>query len=173
MTMGDRIVVMRGGVVQQVGPPQHVYDAPANTFVAAFLGSPRINLLAGSRERTNEGAALRTGGLAIPLTGDLNALTHNATSTDIAIGIRPENIRVLQHAGDARPDHLLLPATVSLVEPVGSDLFVSAEANGVAFTARAEPRLPVSPGDPVLLELDLRRAHLFGADGRNLALTRA
>jgi multiple sugar transport system ATP-binding protein len=173
MTMGDRIVVMRGGVVQQVGPPQHVYDAPANTFVAAFLGSPRINLLAGSIERTNEGSLFRTGDLAIPLTGDLDALVHNATSTEVAIGIRPENIRVLLRAGEVRPNHLLLPATVSLVEPVGSDLFVSAEANGVAFTARAEPRLPVSPGDPVLLEFDMRRAHLFGADGGNLALTSA
>ena len=172
MTMGDRIVVMRGGVVQQVGPPQHVYDAPANTFVAAFLGSPRINLLAGTIERSQEGTLFRSGDLTIPLTGDLNALAHSATSADVAIGIRPENIRVLLQAGEARPNHLLLPATVSLVEPVGSDLFVSAEANGVAFTARAEPRLPVSPGDPVLLELDTRRAHLFGADGRNLALTR-
>ena len=92
---------------------------------------------------------------------------------DTAIGIRPENIRVLLHSGDARPDHLVLPATVSLVEPVGSDLFISAEASGVAFTARAEPRLPVSPGDQVLLELDIRRAHLFGADSVNLALTHA
>jgi hypothetical protein len=56
---------------------------------------------------------------------------------------------------------------------VGSDLFISAEVNGVAFTARAEPHLAVSPGDHVLLELDLRRAHLFGADGRNLALVHA
>ena len=173
MTMGDRIVVMRGGVVQQVGPPQHVYDAPANTFVAAFLGSPRINLHAGTLERANTGSVIKTGDLSIPLAGVIASQALTAPSTDAAIGIRPENIRVLLRAGDARPEHLLLPATVSLVEPVGSDLFVSADANGVAFTARAEPRLPVSPGDPVLLELDMRRAHLFGADGNNLALTRA
>ena len=173
MTMGDRIVVMRGGVVQQVGPPQQVYDSPANTFVAAFLGSPRINLHAGTLHRTNDGASLRTGDLALPLSGGLVSQALKATSRDAALGIRPENIRVLLQAGDARADHLLLPATVSLVEPVGSDLFVSAVANDVAFTARAEPRLPVTPGDPVLLELDMRRAHLFGADGGNQALSRA
>ena len=67
-------------------------------------------------------------------------------------------------------DDVLLPATVSLVEPVGSDLFVSATTGDLAWTARAEPRLPVSPGQRVGLTLDLRRAHLFGADGRNLSL---
>lgn len=173
MTMGERIVVMRGGVVQQVGPPQQVYDAPANTFVAAFLGSPRINLHAGSLQRTGDNAIFQTGDLAVHLAGAISALALSAASSDVALGVRPENIRVLLHSGDARPDFLLLPATVSLVEPVGSDLFISADASGVAFTARAEPRLPVSPGDNVLLELDLGRAHLFGADGANLALPTA
>jgi multiple sugar transport system ATP-binding protein len=172
MTMGDRIVVMRGGVVQQVGPPQQVYDNPANTFVAAFLGSPRINLLAGTLRRSSDGAALQAGDLAMPLTGDLAVLAASADSTDAAVGIRPENIRVLLNAGDARPEHVVLPASVSLVEPVGSDLFISADVSGTTFTARAEPHLPVSPGDKVLLELDMRRAHLFGADGMNLALIR-
>ena len=173
MTMGDRIVVMRGGVVQQVGPPQQVYDAPANTFVAAFLGSPRINLLAGALQRSGDALHLHTGDLVLPLAGNLASLATSAASTEIALGIRPENIRVLLHAGDARPDHLVLPATVSLVEPVGSDLFISAEANSVAFTARAEPHLPVSRGDQVLLELDMRRVHLFGPDSVNLAMSRA
>jgi multiple sugar transport system ATP-binding protein len=173
MTMGDRIVVMRGGVVQQVGPPQQVYDNPANTFVAAFLGSPRINLLAGTLQRSGGNAVLQSGNLAIPLSGSLGELAQKAPSADAALGIRPENIRVLLQAGDARPDGLVLPATVALVEPVGSDLFVSAEASGVALTARAEPHLPVSAGTQVLLELDMRRAHLFGEDGRNLRLIHA
>ena len=66
MTMGHRIVVMRGGVVQQVGPPQDVYDEPANTFVAAFLGSPRINLHAGTLERCDGEAVFRHGDVSHP-----------------------------------------------------------------------------------------------------------
>ena len=173
MTMGDRIVVMRGGVVQQVGPPQQVYDAPANTFVAAFLGSPRINLLAGTVRRSGDDVLLQTGELELPLAGIRASLVANAASNEVALGIRPENIRVLLHGEDARPNHLVLPATVSLVEPVGSDLFISAESNNVTLTARAEPHLPVSPGERVLLELDMRRVHLFGADGVNLAVADA
>src|ERR671910_2424781 len=67
MTMGHRIVVMRGGQVQQVGPPQDVYDEPANTFVAAFLGSPRINLHAGTFERSDGHGVFRAGDVVIPL----------------------------------------------------------------------------------------------------------
>ncbi len=173
MTMGDRIVVMRGGVVQQVGPPQQVYDNPANTFVAAFLGSPRINLLAGTLQRSSTEVVLQAGNLPIPLSGALGTLALKAPSADAALGIRPENIRVLLRAGDSRPGAQVLPPTVELVEPVGSDLFVSADANGTTFTARAEPHLPVTPGDKILLELDMQRAHLFGEDGSNLGLIHA
>jgi multiple sugar transport system ATP-binding protein len=170
MTMGHRIVVMRGGQVQQVGPPQDVYDEPANTFVAAFLGSPRINLHAGSLDRS-EGAVFRAGNMVIPLKPRLAQLANfNGATLETALGIRPEDVRVVLNPAASSDDHVLLPATVSLVEPVGSDLFVSATTGDLAWTARAEPRLPVTPGQRIELALDLRRAHLFGADGRNLSL---
>jgi multiple sugar transport system ATP-binding protein len=172
MTMGHRIVVMRGGVVQQVGPPQAVYDAPANTFVAAFLGSPRINLHAGTLERANGIAVFRHGDVAIPLTPRLSQLAAtNGASSETALGVRPEDIRVNVQGASANSD-ATLSATVSLVEPVGSDLFVSATTGDLVWTARAEPRLPVKPGQQITLALDLDRAHLFGSDGRNLAVTR-
>jgi multiple sugar transport system ATP-binding protein len=171
MTMGHRIVVMRGGEVQQVGPPQDVYDEPANTFVAAFLGSPRINLHAGTLDRSGSGTSFRVGDVTIPLSPRLIQLARsNGVAPETALGIRPEDIRVeldpmVRHKKDAH-----LPAVVSLVEPVGSDLYVSAMTGDIAWTARAEARLPVVPGQTVGLALDLRRAHLFGADGRNLSL---
>jgi multiple sugar transport system ATP-binding protein len=171
MTMGHRIVVMRGGQVQQVGPPQDVYDEPANTFVAAFLGSPRINLHAGSLDRSDGGGVFRTGNVAIPLQPRLAQLANfNGAFAESALGIRPEDVRVVLNPAASSGDDVLLPATVSLVEPVGSDLFVSATTGDLAWTARAEPRLPVTPGQQIELALDLRRAHLFGADGRNLSL---
>ena len=171
MTMGHRIVVMRGGEVQQVGPPQEVYDQPANTFVAAFLGSPRINLHPGTLDRSGSDVVFRSGDLAISLSPRLAHVARlNETAAEIALGIRPEDVRVLldpfAHARDDAP----LPAIVSLVEPVGSDLFVSVMTGDLAWTARAEARLPVVPGQRVGLALDLQRAHLFGDDGRNLSL---
>ena len=171
MTMGHRIVVMRGGQVQQIGPPQDVYDEPANTFVAAFLGSPRINLHAGSLDRSNGGGVFHAGNVAIPLQPRLAQLANfNGATSESALGIRPEDVRVVLNPAASSEDDVLLPATVSLVEPVGSDLFVSATTGDIAWTARAEPRLPVTPGQRIELALDLRRAHLFGADGRSLSL---
>ena len=96
MTMGHRIVVMRGGVVQQVGPPQDVYDDPANTFVAAFLGSPRINLHAGSIDRSGTEAIFRAEDVAIPLSTRLAQLARlNGAHAETALGIRPEDVRVV------------------------------------------------------------------------------
>jgi multiple sugar transport system ATP-binding protein len=171
MTMGHRIVVMRGGVVQQVGPPQDVYDAPANTFVAAFLGSPRINLHAGRLESSGDTISFVANGVAFALPRHLARQANaNGASDEAALGIRPEDIRVALNGPSAAGSEVSLPATVSLIEPVGSDLYVSATTCDLAWTARAEARLPVVPGQQIGLRLDLQRAHLFGADGRNLAL---
>jgi multiple sugar transport system ATP-binding protein len=171
MTMGHRIVVMRGGVVQLVGPPQEVYDEPANTFVAAFLGSPRINLHAGALDRTGADVVFRAGDIAIPLPLPLARLSRlNGVSEESAFGIRPEDVRVVLEPSMHTGADAVLPASVVLVEPVGSDLFVSATTGDLSWTARAEARLPVVPGQEIGLALDLRRAHLFGADGRNLIL---
>jgi multiple sugar transport system ATP-binding protein len=173
MTMGHRIVVMRGGVVQQVGAPQDVYDQPANTFVAAFLGSPRINLHPGALDRSGSEAVLRAGHLAIPLDARLSRLARsNGASAEAALGIRPEDVHLGLDEAPAHVADFTLPAVVSLVEPVGSDLFVSVATGDLIWTARAAARLPVVPGQQVVLGLDLRRAHLFGADGRNLSLAR-
>jgi multiple sugar transport system ATP-binding protein len=175
MTMGHRIVVMRGGQVQQVGPPQEVYDEPANTFVAAFLGSPRINLHTGTLDRSDGGGVFRAGEIVIPLQSRLAQLANqNGATPESALGIRPEDVRVVldpASSDDRRVEKdVLLPATVSLVEPVGSDLFVSAATGNLTWTARAEARLPIVAGQRIGLALDLQRAHIFGADGRNLSL---
>jgi len=176
MTMGHRIVVMRGGQVQQVGPPQEVYDEPANTFVAAFLGSPRINLHTGMIDRSDGGGVFRAGDVVIPLQPRLAQIANlNGASAESALGIRPEDVRVVLDPASTNgklelAEDVLLPATVSLVEPVGSDLFVSATTGDLAWTARAEARLPISAGHHIGLALDLQRAHLFVADGRNLSL---
>jgi multiple sugar transport system ATP-binding protein len=172
MTMGTRIVVMRGGVVQQVGKPQEVYDHPVNTFVAAFLGSPRINLYTGRIEGGEAGHAFVAGEVRIPLPDRLAREAISVTEgSEVAIGVRPEDIGIaLNDATPATAETVQLPARVALVEPVGSDLYVNAATGGISWMARTDPRLAVARGSAVTLTLNLRHAHLFGPDGRNLAL---
>ncbi|MEZ4498603.1 MAG: ABC transporter ATP-binding protein [Thermomicrobiales bacterium] len=167
MTMGHRIVVMRSGIVQQVGRPQDVYDNPANTFVAAFLGSPRINLHTGKLV----GGAFVGDGFSLPLSSRLAAVAASAAGEgEVALGVRPEDIEVHVGAAALADGKVPLEAVVSLVEPIGSDLYVRAQTGGTDWMARTEARLPVAPGDAVTLVLDLDHAHLFGSEGRNLAL---
>jgi len=169
MTMGHRIVVMRGGIVQQVGRPQEVYDHPVNTFVAAFLGSPRINLQDGTLRASGAGVAFVRGDIQVPLPPRLAAQARAASNVaEVALGVRPEDIAVSLNGASGGPETVPLAATVSLTEPVGSDLYVNAAAGDTAWTARAEARLPVAPGQPVKLLLNLANAQLFGPDGRNL-----
>jgi multiple sugar transport system ATP-binding protein len=171
MTMGHRIVVMRSGVVQQVGKPQFVYDHPANTFVAAFLGNPRINLQTGTIRLDRDGASFEHDGVSFALGSALTALARTAEpGAEIALGVRPEDISV-EHADSRKHEHdalVKLPATIANVEPVGSDLYVRARTGGLEWMARTEARLPVRTGDEVTLMIDLTHAHLFGDDGMNL-----
>jgi multiple sugar transport system ATP-binding protein len=171
MTMGHRIVVMRTGVVQQVGRPQDVYDHPVNTFVAAFLGSPRINLHSGRIEASGDELAFASGSARIRLTNRLASEARKLKSGDeVAIGVRPEDIGVsLNGIGSADQEIAYLPARVALVEPVGSDLYVNATTGEISWMARTDPRLPVQRDANVTLALNLRHAHLFGPDGTNLA----
>ncbi|MDQ2681884.1 MAG: ABC transporter ATP-binding protein [Chloroflexota bacterium] len=171
MTMGHRIVVMRNGMVQQVGKPQEVYDAPVNTFVAAFLGSPRINLHTGELAAEGETISFVNRDVRFPLTGRLadQARAMNAAG-EVAIGVRPEDIGVLVNGADTPASVTRIPAIVALVEPVGSDLYVNATSGeSTTWMARTDPRLPVQRGGNVTLTLNLSNAHLFGSDGRNLA----
>jgi multiple sugar transport system ATP-binding protein len=171
MTMGHRIVVMRSGVIQQVGKPQEVYDNPVNTFVAAFLGSPRINLHTGGLHADGGDLVFATTDVAIPLPARLAAQARGAPAGgEVALGVRPEDIAVDLSGTGAGDGAVRLPATVALVEPVGSDLYVNATAGGASWMARTDPRMPVVPGQQVGLVLNLANAKLFGPDGRNLAL---
>jgi len=145
MTMGDRIAVMRDGVLQQVAPPREIYDNPANMYVAGFIGSPAMNF--------------------IPVT--IQGKTAKASSFDIelpsapgiekgVLGIRPEAMTERIQEG-----HLRLDLKVEVAEVLGADQFLYGVVGGVSITARADPRLKVDSGDHVRLGVDTRRLHLF------------
>ncbi|MBB5790030.1 ABC transporter ATP-binding protein [Jiangella mangrovi] len=145
MTLGDRVVVMEGGRVRQAGPPQEVYDAPADTFVARFLGSPPMNLVP-------------AGGL---LGGLLGGAISGKDTDGGTVGIRPEDL-ALDPAGP-------LEATVETVETLGSEaVLLTRGPDGVRLTVRTPPRLGLRPGDAVRLRPDPDRLHRFDAAGRRV-----
>ncbi|MCX4821240.1 sn-glycerol-3-phosphate ABC transporter ATP-binding protein UgpC [Streptomyces sp. NBC_01142] len=119
MTLGDRVVVMRGGVVQQVGTPQHLYDEPRNLFVAGFIGSPAMNFL----HSTLEENALRTIVGDIPLSDDVRqSLERHNAPRDLIVGLRPEAFEDAALVDPGRPG-TTFSTTVDVVESLGSDVY--------------------------------------------------
>ncbi len=156
MTLGDRICVMSAGEVQQIGTPTEVYDHPANTFVAGFMGSPPMNLVRG----TVGSGSVRVGGAEVARTAG-----HDGPVT---VGIRPESV-VLQATGG-------VPARVVFAEPLGSHVLVHVEIPVVTADAagalsddppvivQAPPHIRPEPGDEVTLRFDPARTYLFDGD---------
>jgi multiple sugar transport system ATP-binding protein len=155
LTLADRIVVMRDGVVQQVGSPDELYERPRNTFVASFLGHPPINLLDGTIERTGDTIAFSRGDLRIALPLQLAVGIGEAIGRAVLLGIRPED--VLSHGAATNP----LSGVVTSVLPAGSDRFLGLKVAGCDVFVRVGKEARAREGDVVTLELIPDRLHLF------------
>jgi ABC-type sugar transport system ATPase subunit len=155
MTMADRIAVLSDGRLQQVGPPQAVYDRPHNLFVARFIGSPPMNTVPGTVVRTDAGTSVRLGGQSIEVEG--LAAEPLADGTGVVIGVRPEHL-VVDPAGRVE-------AEVRAVEWLGHERLVVCDLAGHQITIRqAAGDDPVSAGDVLPLNADPARVHLFDPD---------
>ena len=161
MTMADKIVVLNGGQIEQVGSPLDLYDRPANTFVAGFIGSPKMNLLAAEvRTASRDGATLRlAGGLVTQVPVMAAGLTAGERVT---FGLRPEHLRLVE-SGPIR-------GAVALVEQLGSLTILHVEvAPGVVLVVQAEGGMRMALHAPVSLAFDPAAGHVFRSDGRALA----
>jgi multiple sugar transport system ATP-binding protein len=159
MTMGDRVAVMRDGVLQQVDTPLKLYDEPANVFVAGFIGSPQMNLLEG----TATGGQVTIGGYTLPV--------RCSTDGPVTLGVRPEAWRVVS-VGQASADGGI-PVEVSVIEELGADSFVHgfSEVEGTphALTIRISERNTVHKGDVIHVTTQPGSVHLFdGTTGERL-----
>ena len=152
MTMADKIVVMRDGVVEQIGDPLSLYDNPNNTFVAGFIGSPAMNMVPGTARMTGgNGHVEFPGNVTLPLPRGARA----ADGQSVLYGMRPEHCLLADGAG--------LPAEVVVVEPTGADTQLYCRFSGQELTSLARDRVSCRAGDRVNLKPDLGRAHLFDA----------
>jgi len=159
MTMGDQIVVMRDGRIEQSGAPLELYDRPANLFVAGFIGSPAMNFLPGTLRRASNGARVE---LADGTHLDAPVHATGADGQPVIYGTRPEHL-VLDASGG-------IATQVVTVEPTGADTFVACRHHGTEMAVVFRERHSFAPGSTIHLRPDLERAHLFDAgSGRSLA----
>ena len=153
MTMADRIVVMRSGVVEQIGSPLELYDRPANTFVATFIGSPSMNLIAGVLAETATGLMLTIGDdQSLVLPGRVAGLSG---SRAVKLGVRPEHLLL---AGEG------FAARTVVVEPTGSETHLAVDLAGERLTVLVRDRVDLARGETIRLMPQPGKMHIFDAE---------
>ncbi len=174
MTLGDRIVVMNKGHVQQIDTPMNLYDHPANRFVAGFIGSPAMNFITGiiSAAEPLEFIA-GEGAFKLQIPPGLAVRVQDLLGKAVTMGIRPEDVSVAPSSGPALfagestivDPPVLAPARLDIVEALGNEVFVYATVGAFTITARVSPQPLPRTGEPVTLAFDLAKAHFFDQEG--------
>jgi len=161
MTMATRIVVMKDGIIQQVGTPKEVYDKPENVFVGGFIGSPAMNFF---EAKIAEGYVV-LGDLKLEIPeGKMKVLREQGyVGKDVIFGIRPEDIHDEQIFLESFPK-ATVDVNVEVAELTGAELMIYSTINGKDFVARVDARSEVKPGQKVKLALDMNKCHFFDAE---------
>jgi multiple sugar transport system ATP-binding protein len=169
MTMGDRICVMKDGLILQVDRPIQLYNNPANVFVGSFIGSPPMNFFNGKIE-LGEGERLyfveksEDGkGFKLELDSRLSGIAKEKINQPVIMGLRPEHIRDFTHLTDPKED-FALEARVDVSEPMGSETFLYLTTASHSFIAKVLSEEEYQMGKPIKVQFDLSKAHLFDAE---------
>jgi multiple sugar transport system ATP-binding protein len=163
MTLADRIVLMRDGVIEQQGAPLELFERPATRFVASFLGSPKMNFLSGVLKRAPDGDAIQVGGNGPSLPLRARSSTDGAADgTPVVLGIRPEHMA--RAAGPTPPEGFVrLDTTIELLQPTGSRTYATFRLGGEPVVAELEAHDVSRPGEAISLDINVARASLFDA----------
>jgi multiple sugar transport system ATP-binding protein len=164
MTMGDRICVMKDGLIMQVADPLTLYRQPENLFVAGFIGSPPMNLLKGKFEKEASGLVFREtadeNGVVIPLKGPIEALAGKMLGKTIVFGIRPEHLTEESKNGSTAP----VSSTIDIAEPMGSESLVYLRAGTGNLIARIHGEALYHMGQPLTVYVNLDKVTLFDTE---------
>ncbi len=163
MTMGDRIVVMRDGLVQQVDSPMNLYEKPTNLFVAGFIGSPAMNFIDASPVQSDGKVQLEASGFRLDVPADLVSRVREWSGRRVIFGIRPEDIQDRALAAEAPPGWTI-KAGVDVHEPLGSDVILYLTVGGQSIVARVDARSQAKMGASVEVVVNMRKMHLFSPD---------
>ena len=160
MTMGHRIAVLKDGLLQQLDTPQTLYDKPANLFVAGFIGSPAMNFFPGQLVIEGPDLWVQTSGLKLKLPDSARTRLSSQTGREIVFGVRPEHIRSKGEVQNPDPTRTAR-VNVSVVEPLGSEVFAYLAANGHEFISRMDASANPRPGETIETVFDTDHLHVF------------
>jgi multiple sugar transport system ATP-binding protein len=160
MTLADRVVVMNGGRVEQVGSPNDLYHKPKTRFVAGFIGSPTMNFIPCGLEQNGAGLSLRISEkLRFPVPENRAARYKNLAGKELVLGLRPEHIT--EPRGEQRDPGCEFTVPLDVVEPMGMETMLFFTLNGVEICSRVEPSSAKGPGEPMRLYANLNHMHLI------------
>ena len=161
MTLGDRIVVLKDGHIEQVGDPMELFQNPVNTFVAGFIGNPPMNLIDGTITRKGEKLNISfPDGFQLPIPDKPDAKISDGQK--IVMGLRPEDI-FLEEGSDYIPEDWKFDAEIIVTEPLGSETYMHLDVSGLKITGKCEGRRAVHPKDKIKLAFNLHHLHIFDA----------
>ena len=163
MTMGDRIVVMKDGIIQQVDEPLNIYEKPVNRFVASFIGSPPMNFLKGKIIKNKSSIYFKETYFQVKVVDSMVEPLTPYIGKPIVLGIRPENIHDKLFFGEAPPENTL-KSTVEVVEPMGSELFLYLNTGEHSLIARVDPHQKAEVNQDIELVFDMSKCHFFDID---------
>ena len=169
MTLGDRIVVMNEGEIQQIGAPLVIYDRPANRFVAGFIGTPPMNFMEGMLSGGDGQIAFEEGSTSIPMSRRLSGRLGPYVGKNVIFGIRPED--VYERREDMEGEMTTVKTTVEVVEPLGDEMILYLKTPAHEFLGKVRSHADVKDGMSLDVMLDLNKVHIFDAEtGENLCL---
>ena len=158
MTLGDRVVVMKGGLVQQVGEPLELYNAPVNRFVAGFLGSPAMNFAPVRLSNGKDGLRADNPGFGIDVPAEVRPRLQAYAGREVIMGIRPEDLQI---ANGSHPPGLCFDAMVEVVERLGAEILLDLQVGEQTMVAAVEPSIRAKRGDKLRFALPPERLHFF------------
>jgi multiple sugar transport system ATP-binding protein len=160
MTLADRVVVMNGGNIEQVGPPQELYHHPATRFVAGFIGSPAMNMLPCQLVAEGNRLSVRLAdGSTLPVPASRGDRYGPYTGREMIFGLRPEHLTEPREQG--RLNTAPFTAISDVVEPMGMETIVHFFVDGQPAAARIDPQTQAAPGQPLPLSADMDQMHLM------------
>jgi multiple sugar transport system ATP-binding protein len=161
MTLGDRVVVMRDGWVQQVGDPMELYNEPANRFVAGFIGSPAMNFAKVRIAGENGGIWAEGDGIRLKVPAHMSNRVGGHAGKEVTLGIRPEDLRV---ARDSDPAEMNIGAVVEVVERLGSEILLDVAVGPATMVASVEPTVTAKVHEKLRLAVNPQRLHFFDSE---------
>jgi multiple sugar transport system ATP-binding protein len=166
MTMGDRIVVMKDGLIQQVGAPLDLYFHPVNKFVGGFIGSPTMNFIEARLVALNQKLYVEADGMMLIVPEEKEGLLQGYINQKVTLGIRPQDLSKASSPVEGET----FKALVEIIEPIGNEIYLDVKAGRDSLIASVDPKTKVNLHEEILLQAHLENIHLFDAGSEKALL---